>query len=765
MICIKCGKEIDDNVSICPCCGEKNVTAPGAIIPKRKSKKPMVIIGALAAAVIAAGGIIGILSLNKEVEVEVDLTAEYSDEDLGFSFKHPSDWQVSTKENALTVLESPNGEVEIKVTEYSSEPFDLFTLNIDEAQILFNEPDTFVELSDTVLGDTSARLLVYHTEDKDGEKRIVKSFCYKAGYNEYSVICSFEKPYEKAVNEIMESFAVDSEAPANTIAPNEIIYREIPMNRLFEYSSSDIKDVFGEPLKSGGSFMFYEDVSFFFDQASDKIEGISIRETDKLSIHKYADTTLFELSKLPIDESRYSILQEELDVKPFIYSYEHGAYKFGYDLPNYTMISIYGEYTLAPNYYWFLSADHFNDNVLRYNGISVDTLFELSYDDVLNIYGSPSVNSNADLSIYGGEKYSYETLYYPSEDIAYTFNKENDKISSIKNLHEDFITVNGSSFGEDPDDFSKALGKPVSSNSYDGSITASAYTLSDISLKVISYNDTGYNSISIDVSENTLPYNTNTLISLIGCSSETVFSVLGGPIGGSSLRNYEFDGGTVYYDYSNGLRISFNANDPITVDSISLSPQYCEFDGITLNKTPEELKDILGTPYYESYYGDGYYCTDYVFEEYGMVLSLEMPDYYSNADFAYIGEYHEEYYYVEPEPEPSYSYTADGYTLAVGSTVYGKEGLLGINYIEGYVDSIDGDTVKVVWKYIYTNNLWAYRKFKLHSNTTFLGTTYKYYDETGKECSVTKVKSKYSANELYAKFPAGETALGFVLEY
>ncbi|MBD5116274.1 MAG: hypothetical protein HDT48_02010 [Ruminococcaceae bacterium] len=762
MLCIKCGKEIDDNISNCPYCGEKTAETPNTITPKRKSKKPLAIIGTLAAVIITVGIVLAV-GVNKEIRVE--LTEEHTNTNSGFSFKYPLDWQISSEENALAVLESPNGEVEIKITEYSSEPFDLFTVSTEEAKVLFNEPDTFVELSDTVFGDASAKLLVYNTEDQEGKKRIVKSFCYKAGYSEYSVVCSFEKPYEKAVNEIMESFAVNSEAPANTIAPNEIIYRDIPMNRLFEYSSSDIKEAFGEPLKSSGNFMFYENVSFFFDKASDKIEGISVRETDKLFIHKYSDSPLPELSELPYSEDRVEILKDELGVKPLVSSYEHGAYKFGYDLPNYTMISIYGEYSIVPEHYWFLSADPSNDDILRYNGISVNTLFELSYDDVLNIYGSPSVNPNADPSIYGGEKYSYETLYYPSEDIAYTFSRENNKISNIKNLDEDLLTVNDSSFGEDPDDFSKALGKPVSSNSYDGSITASAYTLSDISLKVISYNDTGYNSISIDVSENTLPYNTNTLISLIGCSPETVFSILGGPIGGSSLRNYEFDGGTVYYDYNNGLRISFNANEPITVDSISLSPQYCEFDGITLNKTPEELKDILGTPYYESYYGDGYYCTDYVFEEYGMVLSLEMPDYYSNADFAYISEYHEEYYYVEPEPEPSYSYTADGYTLAVGSTVYGKEGLLGINYVEGYVDSIDGDTVKVVWKNIYTNNLWAYRKFKLHGTTTFLGTTYKYYDETGKECSVTKVKSKYSANELYAKFPAGETAFGFALEY
>lgn len=763
MICIKCGKEIENNVSICPFCGEKIAETDDAIISKRKSKLPKIIIGALAAAAVAAGGVIWTLSLNKEVKV--DLTAEYSDENMGFSFKHPSDWQVTSEENVLAVLESPNGEVEIKVTEYSSEPFDLFTGSLEEAKSLFKEPNAFVELSDTVLGDTSAKLLIYHTEDEYGKKRIVKCFCYKAGYNEYGVSCSFEKNYEKAVNEIMASFDIDSASPANTIAPNEIIYREIPMNRLFEYSSNDIKGVFGEPLKSSDSFMFYDDVSFFFDRASDKIEGINIRETDKLSIHKYSDTTLPKLGILPDNEDRFSVLKKELGVEPFISAYEHGAYKFGYSLPNYTMISIYGEYSFAPNSYWFLTADPSKDNSLHYNGISVNTLFELSYDDVLNIYGSPSVNSNADPSIYGGEGYLYETLYYPSEDIAYTFNRENNKISSIENLHEELITVNGLKFSENPDEFSKSLGEPVMSDSYDGSLIACAYTFSDLAMNVISDSERENVSISINSSENKLPYNINTLIPLVGRSSESIYYILGIPTDGSSLREYIPGGGAEYYVYGEDLYVYFNTNDPITVDHITFSPQNSEYNGVRLDKTPEELGDILGVPDYEGYYDDGYYYTDYVFEEYGTVLSLEMPDYNSKADFVYISEYREEDYYIEPEPELSYSYTTDGYALTVGSTVYAKEGLLGINYVEGYVDSIDGDTVKVTWKYIYTNNLWAYRKFKLHGTTTFLGTTYKYYDETGKECSVIKVKSKCSANELYAKFPAGETVLGTVLEY
>lgn len=98
-----------------------------------------------------------------------------------------------------------------------------------------------------------------------------------------------------------ESISTDVEEPVETIAPNEIIYREMPMNRLLDYSQSEVKTAFGEPLKSGSGLMLYDDLTFFFDQKSDKMEAINIREPGVLSVYGYPEKNLKELGTFKID--------------------------------------------------------------------------------------------------------------------------------------------------------------------------------------------------------------------------------------------------------------------------------------------------------------------------------------------------------------------------------------------------------------------------------------------------------------------------------
>ena len=101
-----------------------------------------------------------------------------------------------------------------------------------------------------------------------------------------------------------------------------------------EYSSSEIKKVLGEPLKSSESFMLYENAAFFFEKDSNIIEGIHINETKELSIHGYPGTTIEELSNLNSESSdKSNILKNELGVEPIAYSYQQGMYNLEYDLP------------------------------------------------------------------------------------------------------------------------------------------------------------------------------------------------------------------------------------------------------------------------------------------------------------------------------------------------------------------------------------------------------------------------------------------------
>lgn len=733
-----------------------------------KHKKKIIIIGFAALAAIIVG-ITCIIIFNNEVKI--NLTDKYSDKEYGFSFGRPSDWQISTGENDLVLLKSPNGEAEIRVMEYASESFDLFTINRNEAEKLFTEPDKFIDLSDTTIGTVPAKLLVSQSKDKNGQEIIIENFCYEAGYSKYSVICTFEKPYERALNKIMESFSVDSDAPLNTIASNEIIYRNIPMKELLHYSAKDIKKEFGEPLKTIDNNLLYKNASFFFSPKSGKIEGINIIDLELLSIHGYPGKNLAELSKFQTEiEDKSNVLQKELEVKPTVYSYQQGAYKFEYKLKDYTMLSICGEYSDAPRAAWFISNNRTNDDNLCYNGISVDNLFKLSYNDVLRIYGEPLINSNAEPSVYGGDGFMYNTLNFPADNISFTFSKESDKISSIQDLDENFLTLNNAVLEKNPDEFSKLLGEPVMSDSYDGSIIGSLYTLPDIAMEVMSYyGETTV--VTIKSQENTIPYNAEELAYLIGGSSEQVYSTLGIPNDGSSLRSYIPGGGVESYKYGEVLTVNFNSYDPIAVDNIIVSPWECEYKGITLEKTKNEIENVLGSPDNDGYWNNGHYYIEYFFNDNSVVLRLVMPDSESKVEIVQFEMNREDNFNQYPNEEAennnssSSPYTADGYLLSPGSMVYAKEGFLGLNYVQGYVKSIDGNTVKVEWQYIYSNNLWGYKKYELYGDNAWISNMYKYYDSTGNELSTVGLKSKYSSNELYAELPGGETVGGSTAQY
>lgn len=767
MICQKCGKEISDNLSVCPDCGAKSEETASGTVSKKKSKKIAVVMGAILALAAVAIAIVCIIVPNRAVRVE--LSEEYSDIERGISFKRPADWSISNSENELVILEAPDGAVSIKVTEYSSKAFDLFTADSEDAKALFSEPYTFVELSDTVLGDIPAKMLVYQTEEESGKKRIVKHFCYESGYNKYSVACSYETPYENAVNEIMASFTADGAAPANTIAPNEIMYNKIPINRLMEYSPDDIKEAFGEPLKGNDRFMLYKNLSFFFGKNSGKIACIHISDTQALSIHVYPNSTLKEIGKLNAANNKSDTLKEELDAEPVVYNM-YGISKFEYKLSDYTMFTAYGK-SSTPDSAWFLSAKNNADNELCYNGIPVSVLFELSYDDLLNIYGEASKDQNVSSAIYGD---FCETLCFASEETAYTFNLVNSKISIIENLSDDFITLNGSKFSEGKDEFIKIFGDPYESYSYDG-YNGSLYTISEqVTMDVISDENGNTISIKLESLNNRIPYNVDALSSLINGTSEDVFTTLGTPKYDPHVRDYDVYGIWQYYVYNDELEVDIVTEDPPYAKEIAFLPKCVAKNGETFDKNVYELEAVLGAPDREGYYSDGYYYLDYFFWEHETVLHLEMPGYDEKASLGYISAYREENYYTEPEPEPepdtyyySYGTTADGYTIVPGNTVYAKEGLFGLNYAEGYVQSIDGDVATVAWKYIYVNGLWAYSKYELYStNEIFIGNTYDYYNSDGEKRSTVGVKNKTPINELYAQIPSGETVLnGFALEY
>jgi hypothetical protein len=101
--------------------------------------------------------------------------------------------------------------------------------------------------------------------------------------------------------------------------------------------------------------------------------------------------------------------------------------------------------------------------------------------------------------------------------------------------------------------------------------------------------------------------------------------------------------------------------------------------------------------------------------------------------------------------------TADGYTLSVGNTVYGRPGgILGMNLtiLQGRVISIDGNTINVTWEFAFEPSILGYLGPNALLSDQF-GFEWWYYGRSGDKIQIAALglKTQYPIDELYLYMP------------
>lgn len=193
-------------------------------------------------------------------------------------------------------------------------------------------------------------------------------------------------------------------------------------------------------------------------------------------------------------------------------------------------------------------------------------------------------------------------------------------------------------------------------------------------------------------------------------------------------------------------------------------PHILEINGTALGKNRANIINALGTPtneitFYDEMANKNVYEMEYRLNDYGIVLSINMPDADSEVELVVLRKDYqsdEEYQESSNNLDATSLLTADGNTLSVGSLVYAKQNVFGIsvNYVRGYVTAIDNaGTVSVQWDTLLENQLWAFDECIIMSDRNS-PTGYSYYSSaSGKQIPLTGVNFKLSANELYSKIP------------
>lgn len=194
-------------------------------------------------------------------------------------------------------------------------------------------------------------------------------------------------------------------------------------------------------------------------------------------------------------------------------------------------------------------------------------------------------------------------------------------------------------------------------------------------------------------------------------------------------------------------------------------PHILETNGIALGKKREEIINALGTPtheitFYDEMENKNVYKMEYSLNEYGIVLSIQMPHPDGEVELVVIRKDYqsdEEYQESSNNIDPSSPLTtADGNTLSIGSLVYAKQNVFGVsvNYVRGYVTAIgNAGTVRVQWDTLLENRLWAFDECTIVPDRTS-PSGYSYYSNaSGKQVPLAGVNFNLSANELYSKIP------------
>lgn len=357
------------------------------LVPPDKKQKRSYITTLTAMLVIAVIGIVMLIFIvienfefgsNKNVPVaefnnstssiveNISLSQTYTNEDEGFLFMYPGNWNVKEESTMVAVFAPAESGYSASIAIMKSDADETyFSATMSDFESLYSSgKDNFkmLDLSDITLSGHSARKLIYTYSDNRGSYTQVQYF-YIVNSDMYFVTCSslkehFDK-YAPVFDTIMDSYTItaanSSEESGTESSYPSISYKGISISYLLG-STDDVIALLGDSPLNDEFKLRYDDMEFYHENGN---------ITSLVSF----DPSLFEANGIPLNQNRDGLIKifgqhcEE--------GGEDGAYYIKYNLPECSLFFELGEHDSET---WRISISSANTSGEKVRELSVDEL-------------------------------------------------------------------------------------------------------------------------------------------------------------------------------------------------------------------------------------------------------------------------------------------------------------------------------------------------------------------------------------------------------
>ncbi len=262
---------------------------------------------------------------------------------------------------------------------------------------------------------------------------------------------------------------------------------------------------------------------------------------------------------------------------------------------------------------------------VQYDGISVSQFFVLPVGEVVELLGPP-IDGEINL------------IY---DDIEFGVDRDDGRITSAESFSLGKFTVNGDTLEKGRDELIALIGNPVdereggSGHELEFSLEGCRLVIAvdeDVAWRIwvlppeYQSGESGYNAID-------LSYRGESIANWIGGLPENAYDVFGWPDSGTIVDGYLYEGGE-YFGYTDGVLFVMDYQTGQITWIIGDTGSIIG-NGYTLDKTRDELIEILGTPMKEGYAYNDMDDTSSYYMQYtlgNVELLINMPDAASRAE-------------------------------------------------------------------------------------------------------------------------------------
>lgn len=289
-------------------------------------------------------------SYDLDRDESVSLKRSYVNEDEGFSFMYPSDWNI--EENVITedvlqfVIISAPFELEYRAfmgvgkEETNEETIEMYfsatSSDFEIASSLNNMK--LISLTDlTINGYAVRKLIETYTHDRGTDLTRIQYF-YIVNSDMYFITCFsrtdlFDK-YEPIFDAIMDSYTITLAASATSNQNADICFNGIPVQELLGLSAAEVVWKFGGSYSSDNGMIFFEDIDFNI-RDDETVDSIWIWSLEKFSINgkslKVNSDGVIE-SETIINVFGQDYEDEWLDDIGYVMSYHYPAYTLSFEI-------------------------------------------------------------------------------------------------------------------------------------------------------------------------------------------------------------------------------------------------------------------------------------------------------------------------------------------------------------------------------------------------------------------------------------------------